>query len=528
MSRGSAAGMLAAAMVFLTLSAALAQQSIVVSPQITELEMTPGARKAFEVVVGNASEASPIVVHLGVSSIAQNERGDYTVIAGDNEWSCASWITVSQTTVSLAPGDVVPVRCMIQAPYTAAGGRYAAVTVAFGDPGRGGAPLSTSFEYMLGSYVEVTMVSALSRRSMDISNLQVVPVRGTKGLEDRYGDEAFFIMADVENTGNVGVLADARLRIRQQKGLLQREVPLGTGRGMVIPGATVKYRSLFTETPPSGIYSAEATLHYGGYKPAITKMVFSVTAEGDIIPGKVESVETVGLGITPSRFDLRAGPGSRKTVGVTVHNVEDYPVRIGASRLPLSQRPDGRLVPEDDPQVPSCVDWIEINPDTFEVRPGTRKRLQVSIHVPKDAQGSAYSRLAFMPLDTEVSTQVMEESYTTDLFVSLVPDTREEIEVEAFDISAEGRFKPVACIFKIKNTGNTHVDIEADAQISSTQGPTVKELRLEERNTRILPGVTRTFAIVDQQGVESGTYNVDLTIRTGKKRAAYETRTFSI
>jgi hypothetical protein len=290
----------------------------------------------------------------------------------------------------------------------------------------------------------------------------------------------------------------------------------------------VKYRSLFTELPPSGVYSAEATLHYGGYKPSITKMVFSVTQEGEIILGRVESVETVGLGITPARFDLRAGPGSRKTIGVTVHNVEDYPVRIAAARLPLSQRPDGRLVTLEDPEIGSCVDWITVEPDTFEVAPDTRKRLRVSIHVPPDAVGSAYSRLVFMPLDTEVSAQIMEESYTTDIFLSLVPDLTEGIEVVGFDVSSEGRFKPVTCAFRVKNTGNTHVDIEAAAQISSTQGPAVREISLEGRDIRILPGVTRTFSIIDEQGLESGTYNVELTIRTGKKRAAYETRTFSI
>jgi len=523
-----AAGIFVTVLVLLSPAAALAQQSIMVSPQVTQLEMTPGSRKAFEIVVANASETSPIVVHIGVSSIGQNERGDYRMVKGENEWSCASWITVNQTTVSLGPGEVVPIRCLIQAPFTAGGGRYAAVTVAFGNTGRGTAPLSTSFEYMLGSYVEVTMVSGFSRRSVSISNLQIIPVRGNRTLENRYGDDAFFITAEVENSGNIGLLAEATLRVRQQKGLLQREVPLGTGRGMVLPGATVKYRSLFTERPPSGIYSAEATLHYGGYKPAITKMVFSVTPQGEIVPGRVEAVETVGLGITPARFDLRAGPGSRKTVGVTIHNVEAYPVRIAVSRLPLSQIPDGRLVAKEDPAIMSCVDWIEVDPDTFEVEPNTRKRLRISINVPPDAEGSAYSRLAFMPLETEVSRETMEEAYSTDIFLSLVPDVREGIEVTAFDVTSEGRFKPVACTFKVKNTGNTHVDIEAVAQINSTQGPAVKEVQLKGRDTRILPGVTRTFSILDRQGLESGAYNVELMIRVGKKRAAYETRTFSI
>ena len=206
-----ATGIFAAVMVLLSLSAALAQQSIMVSPQVTQLEMTPGSRKAFEIVVANASETSPIVVHLGVSSIGQNERGDYRVVKGENEWSCASWITVAQTTISLGPGEAVPVRCMIQAPFTGGGGRYAAVTIAFGNTGRGTAPLSTSFEYMLGSYVEVTMVSGLSRRSVGISNLQVVPVRGNRALENQYGDDAFFITAEVENSGNIGLIAEATL-----------------------------------------------------------------------------------------------------------------------------------------------------------------------------------------------------------------------------------------------------------------------------------------------------------------------------
>ena len=526
--RGSVAGILIAAPVVLGLSPVRAQQSIIVSPQITQLEMTPGSRKVFEVMVGNASEVAPIVAQIGVSPITQNERGDYKVTGRENEWSCASWITVDKTNVSLGPGEWVPVRCVIQAPFTAGGGRYAAVTVAFGDPGGGRAPLSTSFEYLLGSYVEVVMVKGLTRRNVDISNLQVVPVRGNKALEDEYGRDAFFIMADVKNSGNMGVIANATLRIRQQKGLMQTEVPLGTGRGMVLPDATVKYRSLFRTRPPAGVYSAEASLDYGGYKPSVTKMYFSVTQEGEIVPGRVETVETVGLGIRPSRFDLRAGPGSRKTVGITVHNVEDYPVGIAISKLPLSQGPDGRLLGSPDTNIPSCQDWIEVDPDSFEVEPNTRKRLRVSINVPRDAAGSAYSRLVFMPQNSEVSEQALKESYTTDIFLTLVPDKREEIEVTSFDIESEGRFKPVACTFKVKNVGNTYVDIEATAQINDIEGPAVKEVELEERNTRILPGVTRAFSIVDEQGLESGSYDVELTIRIGNERAAYETRAFSL
>ena len=157
-----------------------------------------------------------------------------------------------------------------------------------------------------------------------------------------------------------------------------------------------------------------------------------------------------------------------------------------------------------------------------------RKRLRVTINVPQDAVGSAYSRLAFIPQDTEVSTQSMEDAYTTDIFIALAPNIDESLEVTSFEVASAGRFKPVECTFSIKNIGNTYVDIDATAQLSSTAGPAVRELRLEGRDTRILPGVTRVFTITDEQGLESGTYNVELTIRVDGRRAAYEARIFSI
>jgi hypothetical protein len=507
---------------------ALCQQSILVSPQVTQLEVPPGGRRTFEVVVGNASETTPMVVTIGVSPITQNERGDYKATKVDNKWSCASWITVDKTDISLAPGEWQPIRCEISVPFTAAGGRYAAVTVAFGDMSSASAPVTTRLQYMVGSYVELTVAKRTVTHKAEISNLQVLPARGNKTLEERFGPDAFFITADVTNSGNIGVIATATLRLRQQKGLVRREVPLGTGRGMVLPDATVTYRSLFTTRPPAGVYAAEAALNYGGYKPAVTKLVFSITNEGEIKPGRVEMIETVGLGVIPAKFDLRAGPGSRKTVGITLHNVEDYPVKISTSKQPLSQGPDGRYTASDNPEIRSCHDWIEVEPDSFEVEANTRKRVRVTIEVPKDVEGSAYSRLVFVPVDSPVSKETLEESYSTDLFLNLVPNVRKEIEIETFQATSKGRFQPVTCTFSIKNTGNAFVDIEATARISDTRGPTVREVRLDDRHTRILPGVARIFNIVDDQGLESGTYNAELTIRIDKQRAGFTQHTFSI
>ena len=503
------------AVFLLALLGLAAAQEVIVSPQITEIEVPPGGRKTFEVTVGNAGELSALVAHIGVSSIVQNNRGDYTISDSENNWSCAPWITLDKQRVALEPGEWEVIRCQVEVPFNASGGRYAAITVSFGDMAARTPGLTTSFQYVLGSYVELTVSRGPMTRRAEISNLQVTAVAGNPILENQYGRDSFFIVADVTNTGNIGILAKAMLRVREQRGLHRREAPLGTGRGMVLPDATVKYRSLFTRKPPPGIYVAEASLDYGSYKPAVTRLIFSVTQDGDIVPGRVESVETVGLGINPRAFDLRGGPGARKTVGVTLSNVEEIPLTIAVEKLGLYQRSDGRLDASSSNTELSCHDWITVEPDSFEIAPNSRKRVRISLSIPREASGSRYARIAFVPQNESVSREAMATSYSTDIFLTIQPGLEKAVAIMGLGASSEGRFKPVNISFRVQNTGNCHVSIGADVSISGPGGRLVKEISLPGIDTRILPGVTRVFTIADNQGLESGNYTVDLAVRIG-------------
>lgn len=505
---------LTASLLLVLLGIATAQE-IIVSPQITELEAPPGGKKTFEVTVGNAGQLTSLVAHIGVSPIEQNHRGDYTITSKDNKWSCVPWITIDKQRVALEPGEWETIRCQVEVPFNASGGRYAAITVSFGDMASRTPGLTTSFQYVLGSYIELSISRGLVTRSAEISNLQVTAIAGNPILENQYGRDAFFIVADVANTGNIGILAKATLRVREQRGLHRREVPLGTGRGMVLPEATVKYRSLFTRKPPAGIYAAEASLDYGSYKPAVTRLVFSITQDGDIVPGRVESVETVGLGVNPRAFDLRGGPGARKTVGVTLSNVEATPLTITTEKLGLYQRSDGRLATTTSNTELSCQDWITVEPDSFEIEPNSRKRVRITLGIPRETSGSRYARIAFVPKAASVSRESMAESYSTDIYLTILPDIKKAIAIKGLGASSEGRFKPVSINFRVENTGNCHVSIEANASISGPGGSLVNELSLPRMDTRILPGVTRVFTIADNQGLESGNYAVDLAVRVG-------------
>jgi hypothetical protein len=136
--------------------------------------------------------------------------------------------------------------------------------------------------------------------------------------------------------------------------------------------------------------------------------------------------------------------------------------------------------------------------------------------------------VAFDPEDPNVSKEALQESYSTDIFLSIPPDVTRNLVIEAFKAACKGRFSPVAFSFGASNQGNCHVDIDASLTIKDSKSIIVRELRLTDRNTRILPGLTRIFTVEDSQGFESGVYNCALTVKVGKSKVLYSTCTLKI
>jgi hypothetical protein len=525
-------GILAATMITGLLLAysgeASGQQGILISPQVSQIELNPGGTKIYEITVANSPGNAPVTLDVRVASIDQDDHGGYTIAKTENPWSCVAWTEVDRVQISLGPGESQTVRCKVKVPSNAAGGGYGAVVFSFRENYRRSEGLSQNFTYQLASYIEVTIARTRAVLKAGILDLNVAPVAGNTMLENQYGRDAFIIAAKVKNEGNIGVFAKATLRIREQRGLHVREVPLGEGRGMVLPGQTVEYRSLFKERPPAGNYTAEATLIYGGIRPAVAKVAFSVTRGGELRPGTGETVQVLGVDITPRSLDVTAPPGSQKTVGVTLNNVEQYPVKVSTAVLGFEQTPEGRYITKVDPAQPAEAGWITIDPANFEIPPQTRKRVKIEINVPEGTGGARYLRVAFDPEDPNVSKESLQESYSTDIFLSIPPDVTRNLVIDAFKATSKGRFSPVTFVFGANNQGNCHVDIDVSLTIKDSKSIIVRELRIADRNTRILPGLTRIFTMEDIQGFESGVYNCALTVRVGKSKAVYSNCTLKI
>lgn len=506
-------------------SVAVAQQEIMLSPQLTQLEIPPGGKKTFEVTIVNASDKQEVKISVKPMPIVQRSNGDYVISNKQNPWSCAQWIELDKQILTIPPGRGDVVRCTIKVPYGVSGGRYAAIAVSFASRHQPAAGVTMDLEYRMGSYVELTIAKSQIQTKAEIKSLEIVPA-SSSFIQNTYGKEAFFITADVHNSGNVGVIAQGMLRIRDTKGLKVREVPLGSGRGMVLPDATVKYRSLFTRLPPSGAYSVEASVDYGGFKPSIARMVFTVTSDGELKPGVVEAVDALSIGIEPRYYDLRVPGGSERNLIVTLINNESHPIHLRTQISGFTQSSEGRYLTIRN--LPLEAEWVTLDPTEFDLEPNIRKRVKLRLKVPKEAAGSRYLRIAFIPEGKSIGRDILEENYKTDLFIEIPPTGNPSFDITSLRASTQGRYQPIEYMFTVRNKGNSHADIEAQIIVTDSKGATVKELKLQERNLRILPGVSRTFVINESQGLEAGTYEALLIVRVKEKLAARHKSSFSI
>ena len=80
----------------LTVATSATGQDIVLSPQVTQIEVPAGKNKTFEVVIGNVSKTASVKISIQAEPIYQNELGVYKIAKKPDRWSCADWITVDK------------------------------------------------------------------------------------------------------------------------------------------------------------------------------------------------------------------------------------------------------------------------------------------------------------------------------------------------------------------------------------------------------------------------------------------------
>lgn len=520
------------------------------SPQLVELELLPGEITRFSVLLVNESKIKKARFLVYVSDLIEERTGKYKVAEpGTSSYSAASWIKVSPPDFVLGPGEGMEILTEVTVPRGVVGGRYAVIVFEL-------APEEKSKEEKFGTLtlhhrmttaVEISIKRRTAKTKAVISSLKVVSVREDETLA-KFGKEALMFSASLKNEGNIHIFGEGTLTIRSKKGRRIRQVPLGGGRGTVLPDTTVDFQSLLRRRLPPGDYVAEAVIKYAGSRPAVAKLPFTISPEEVPITkaGSFKSTMEISFAVGPELIEMAAPPGSFRSMGLVVHNREDRPIYVEIYPRAMEYNSDGELV-----LLPSakgsyyCGEWLTINPSSFELSPGEKKRLSISVKVPKGEAGGRCANIVFDAVlagDNPGST-IQKTSSNVPFFLTISGTLNQQAEIVRMKVLPKDGSGYRKFVVSFKNTGNIHlkprgkilvkkrVEIEKTGEVEYVGEPDYEELEeiaFNEVKGVVLPGGTRDLIAVYPVELPDGEYSVEAEVDYGDKKKAVGKKTFSV
>ncbi|HBK61003.1 MAG TPA: hypothetical protein DDZ84_09445 [Firmicutes bacterium] len=525
-----------------------AQVSLSFTPMLVELTATPGSVRTFEVIMMNQSKATTAEFLIYAADLAQKPNGDYEVVdVGKAERSCARWIKLSADRATVGPSGAFAVKGTLTVPRGASGGRYAAVVFELIPEPRKGEPAfaSSTFVQRFVTVVELAVPARQVRKRLDVTGFNVAHASEKPAYASTYGKKAIILSAQVKNEGDIHVFACGSMILRDSTGKRLREIPLGAGRGVVLPGATVNLGSVLPGGLAPGDYVADVSVKYGGTRPARAKVPFSVGTSGTEVAEAETAAVIAPFSVDPGDLDLSYPPGATAAKSLVIENRSDQAIRVEGRALPLAFDEEGELVlGEEASSVFSCAQWIELRPAAVEIKPRSRQVVRMMISIPKGEAGGKYANVVF------TATPVSEEkgqmwSGESGAVVFLRIGKEFDTVGTLTPISMDNGGPSVGMVFGtvFENTGTIHVKPRASMTIKKRVMPEsvpgieyvgpgslveVNAIDLGEEENVVLPGGKRVFDVAVSGNLEPGDYVVEFLVSYGGKSPLYVVREFTV
>lgn len=534
--------------VFFTLlvlcSKAPAQFELSLSPLLVELELVPGAKKSFSMTLHNASKTDPVTIKAYPGDMIQEQMGTYAILEdGKSEFSCADWMELNETFFTIAPGNSRMITAEVKAPRDVFGGRYAAVIFEIvpkeaADEKR---LASVQYHFKMPTFVEVTIrrFGGVVKK-LEIVDFKAKPVTNPR-LIQKVGKNTMSFIATVKNEGNMHVKASGSLLIRTKEGRLKRQVPLGTGRGIVLPGATLDFRSI-VQKPTPGEYVAQAMIRYGSPSPAVAEAPFTV-GTFSLASDTFQTASFLALQVKPEEIMQDIPAGGFRYVNLRFRSQEPESISVRAKIMAIEYDEEGNLmVVESTPGERSCIEWLNLKPLTFDLRPGGTKNVKLTISGPKGYSGGYYACLVFDASIKGAKETSLATLFQIPILLNLPKGVELNGEISGINISAS-RNSPATIQVLFKNTGNTHVKPsgklvlkvrpklvipEGIEYVGERKYELVGESRFERIDEFVLPGGVRRMETSFQEKLSPGKYLAELIIDYGGNSVAKSEKEFRI
>ena len=512
------------------------QFSFNVSPLLIELSASPGGVAYFDINVINQSRTNAATFNVRVASIRERTDGSFEVLLDpDVPYSAASWIATSTDRFTVNPGQGHTIMGQVTVPRNVQGGRYAAVLLELEPEEKSDAEANaaTIIRYRLASIIELTIGSRFNRRA-HISELEVLTGDDLPFLARQFGPNALMIYAALTNEGDIHVKGRGTLHIHNQDGRKVREMPLGTGRGVVYPGGTLHFSSILPAGLPAGTYRLQAVVNYGGIRPAIATREVTIDSN-TILGGRFEGGPEIRFNVAPEEINLQLPAGARRIEAITLENHDTVPVRIKGKAQPLIFDDYGELDVVAMEEAAGFEPWVEISPAELVLQPGQRRNVRLAIDAGPEYQGGKYAHLAFDATELDPAEDGRNGHLSAMVSLSSRDGHRVAAEVTDLRILPPTAVTPLGIEFRIKNTGNIHfqgsgtlalaryvvpesidgIIIDSGSYETIWSGPLPEDVL-----RKVLPGEDRVITGSVTEPVEPGLYRVTLELNQGSRPLA--------
>lgn len=207
--------------------------------------------------------------------------------------------------------------------------------------------------------------------------------------------------------------------------------------------------------------------------------------------GMTTASADVTLGVAPSLIEVTANSGGEASQELTIYNDGSEPFGVLASVEPYKGGKGDQ----------SAVDWLKVEPGSFELAAGSQRHAKVSITVPDGARvGGRYAMVAFKTVasgSTGSGAGVAGQIGIPFLISVGSQDTltrQARLQKLVPVLQADGR---VGFRALLANRGNLHVVAQGEVEVRQADGPSAEALagRLDfPQTTAILPQSEETLA----------------------------------
>lgn len=493
-----------------------------ISPLYFEIKAPSGARRKVTISVINETYTERIKIFLSRADVIETEAGVYKPVPiGQGVPSCAQWLKFKDSIIELGPQSGKEIDVFVEIPAGIKGGRYGAITFETRP-----SPEERKYRTQVPVYFEITIQPEIKPK-LYINDIKIVE-EIEKELRFMFLSklkDAIAILVSTKNEGDIHAVVRGSLILRDKKGKKIKEFPLGGGRGVILPTATVELASII-KRPPPGEYLVDAIIRYGTLSPAKAQATFT------ILPKKIEKKEifiegTVLLSVKPEMIEMPVLPGAFRMRTIILLNEDDKEIKVKGEIRELINDEEGNLSSSDSFGYEySGIKFISLEEEEFILKPGEKKVLKIKFTIPKEeSSGGRYASLILNVKKEE--EKVLPLTYEIPIFLNFLGKAKEEVKLEKIEVT--GR-KPVGFYFYLENTGDIHLKPTGSLQISEKvktgageKMVNIGELKLKELKGYLLPKRKIKMATEESIRLKSGTYLIKVFINYGKdKELIYE------